>query len=120
MSELVSSYLEDASTRIKVKDRPIALWSIFTWIRRLATLSPDGLNKQLHPWNYNLWNIDNLSFLGLLNLFLLKRHPDGAFASLVDLVTLEELLSLLLVAYNATLDRVDQEILDLMHEVEKC
>ncbi len=53
-------------------------------------------------------------------LFWLKRHPDGAFASFVELVTLEELLSLLLLAYNATSDKVDQKILDLMHEVEKC
>jgi hypothetical protein len=53
-------------------------------------------------------------------LFQLKRHPDGALASPAELVTLEELLSLLLAAYSATLDRVDREILDLMHEVEKC
>jgi hypothetical protein len=53
-------------------------------------------------------------------LFQLKRHPDGALASPTELVTLEELLSLLLAAYSATLDRVDREILDLMHEVEKC
>jgi hypothetical protein len=37
-----------------------------------------------------------------------------------ELVTLEELLFLLLVAYNATWDKMDREILDLMHEVEKC
>jgi hypothetical protein len=53
-------------------------------------------------------------------LFQLKRHPDGALASPAELVTLEELLSLLLAAYSATSDRVDREILDLMHEVEKC
>ncbi len=53
-------------------------------------------------------------------LFSLKRHPNGAFALLMELTTLEELLCLLLVAYNATLDKMDQEILDLMHEVEKC
>jgi len=35
-------------------------------------------------------------------------------------VTLEELFSLLLVAYNAAWDKMDKKILDLMHEVEKC
>ncbi len=53
-------------------------------------------------------------------LFQLKRRPDGSLASPAELVTLEELLSLLLAAYSATSDRVDREILDLMHEVEKC
>jgi hypothetical protein len=53
-------------------------------------------------------------------LFPLKRHPDATFASLMELVTLEELLFLPFVAYSATLDKMDEEILDLMHEVEKC
>jgi hypothetical protein len=51
-------------------------------------------------------------------LFQLKRHPYGAFASFMELVTLEEILSLLLVAYNATSGRMDREILDLIDEVE--
>jgi hypothetical protein len=53
-------------------------------------------------------------------LLSLKRHPDGAFSSFVELVTLEEFLFLLLVAYNATLDRMDRKLLDLMHEMEQC
>ncbi|CAM6039848.1 unnamed protein product [Sphagnum compactum] len=48
MSELMSSFLEDAATRIKLQDRPIAMRLILTWIHRLAALSPDGLDEQLH------------------------------------------------------------------------
>lgn len=51
-------------------------------------------------------------------LYQLKKRPGGMRFSAEEFVTSEELLSLLLAAYGATLDNMDQELLTLMRELE--